>query len=139
MEQKDYVNYKQAKCLKELGFDWECGHYWILDTPIKKVHSNGYFNHNISHEALSSPTLAQAQKWLREIKGIHLSIRAGERNDIFPGRFYWKETHLPNSQEKGEQWIEWWISGRHPWFDTYEDALSDGISKMLELIINKIN
>lgn len=41
---------------------------------------------------------------------------------------------VPNSNENGSQWIDWFIYGKHPLFDTYEEALSDGLLQMLKLI-----
>ena len=142
MKHEDYVTANQARLLKELNFDWDCCSYYSNETTTD---GNVWFytqqipdNFNSSPFKTSAPTLAQAQKWLREIKGINISIIAGERNDIYHGRYYWKETFLPGFKEKGQQWIDWFIESQYPWFDTYEEALSAGLLKMLLLLNNRI-
>lgn len=143
---QSYVTFNQALLLKELGFNWTVdfyysqegapdGHVWFHPLQSRMNYNNLTEYANLKRA--SAPTLAQAQKWLREVKGINISIIAGERNDIYHGRYYWKETFLPGFKEKGQQWIDWFIKSQYPWFDTYEEALSAGLSKMLLLLTNK--
>ena len=134
MNHEDYVSFEQAQRLKELGFDWECNH-WYHPLEDKILESVDYSNHNRFERPYSAPTLSQAQKWLREVKGIAVCVQSFDSNkDPRYGNFWWKEYFLPNCEERGPQWVEWWISGNHPIFPNYEKALSDGISKMLELM-----
>lgn len=71
---EDFVTYHQAVKLKELGFDWECGAYYYIDS--KEFRGNiRPDNHNYRSEIVASaPTLSQAQKWLREVKRIMIAI-----------------------------------------------------------------
>ena len=141
MNHEDYVSFEQAQRLKELGFDWDCmkGYAHYPNENVKTFNAqeeniNGKYN----EWCYSAPTLAQAAKWLRDVKGIAVCVQSFDSNkDPRYGSFWWKEYFLPNCEERGPQWVEWWISGNHPIFPKYEEALSDGISKMLELIINK--
>lgn len=87
----------------------------------------------------SAPTLAQAHKWLREAKGIAINVIAHGRCDCRDGKYHWEEVYLPNCKENGLQWADWFIYGKHPLFDTYEQALSDGLSQMLNLINKNVN
>lgn len=134
---EEYVTSEQAKQLFELGFDWQCrGSYHALSNLRIAAYPVNYNQRDIDQRIIcSAPTLAQAQRWLREVKGIAVCVQSFDSNkDPRYGNFWWKEYYLPNCEERGPQWTEWWISGHHPIFTNYEEALSDGISKMLELM-----
>ena len=122
MTHEDYVSFKQAKDLKELGFDWECNRFYnsTLNEDI-----NGWLsceNFNNSDYSISAPTLAQAQKWLREEKKIDVIVFL--------------------SYPRGERKYHYGIHRQFPFLnyvddyhhDTYELALSAGIDKALELL-----
>ena len=131
---EDFVTYKQAVKLKELGFDWECNHYYNVDhvlcennnEPFSIFTKDTYYeNHNNDNDwstICSAPTLAQAAKWLRE-KDIcvtsNINIRGGKY------KFNWSITLF---KEGRGIWDESVI------YDTYEQALSVGIDKALNLI-----
>ena len=74
MEHEDFVTFDQAKRLNELGFDWECHEYYYNPTQriIYTYGSNCFDFDNMT----KAPTLAQAQKWLREVKGLHLWVES---------------------------------------------------------------
>lgn len=145
MNTEDYVSYPIAKSLKAAGFDWPCDHYytkedapegtvWIVPTTDRE-NFNADSDCPFCKTLCSAPTLAHAQKWLREVKGIAINVIAHDASDKYrEGKYHWMEVHQPNSNENGSQWMDWFIYGKHPLFDTYEEALSDGLSQMLELI-----
>lgn len=140
----DYVSYKLALALKKAGFCESCDHIYLRDRKSNewefadwKVDDKDYNKRTRPQLAISAPTLWQAQKWLREVKGIAINVIAHDRSDKYrEGKYHWMEVHLPNSNENGHQWMDWFIYGKHPLFDTYEEALSDGLSQMLGLIDN---
>lgn len=147
MEITDYCDYKLSLALKECGFDEPCRCCYIVD---KDTESNIEFTEYASrskwnsaeiggskypYKHISAPTLWQAQKWLREKKGIAINVIAHDCSDKYRGgKYHWMEVYLPNCNENGPQWMDWFIYGKHPLFNTYEEALSDGLSQMLELI-----
>lgn len=124
MNNEDFVSYEIAQALKKAGFDYPCYFYYTKqDTP------NGCVWHTTSEEApidynrsvyagCSMPTLAQAQKWLRETKEIYV-----EAHFLYEARF--------NTYIKSEQLNI--LSMLDPNFDTYESALSAGIEAALKL------
>lgn len=123
MSHEDYVSFEQAKALKELGFAWESTYFYDLEKPQEdKIKSKIPQDFNIMAlvSLSSAPTLSQAQKWLREVKGIDI-------------------TAVP-SQHYGVKKYRWmlnrWSPERHGWdenlYDTYEQALSAGIDKALQ-------
>lgn len=121
---EDYVSFEQAKTLKELGFDWECNHWFHPLELYKVLESVSYCNHNRFTRPYSAPTLAQTQKWLREVKGIALNILAHDG-----GGYHWESIFLPVGPEFGD-----FIGPDNNLYDTYELALSAGIDKALELL-----
>lgn len=133
MTHEYYVTFEQAKALKELGFDWRVnfyythedapdGHAWI--TPF----ANGSKNANLKDHLYSAPTLSQAQKWLREVKGILVyaspSVRKNEPITWMIG--------LVHLLDKYENKPVWWIGAlKH---DTFKHALIASIDKALEIL-----
>ena len=125
---ESYVSLEVAKLLKQAEFDWE----------IESYYNDGFFyphdltdfitlNYNALKHAnaiYSAPTLAVAQKWLREVKNIFL----------YP---------IPVHVDKKWNWRYWYIDVRDKDnteqrysvlnYITYESALEAGIKKCLEL------
>ncbi|WP_289739400.1 hypothetical protein [Paramuribaculum intestinale] len=154
MNPEDYVSYPLALALKKHGFDEPCHYGYSVKMRLepelsfgdpKMVHSKAPKNYNDNRKGIvkglefcSAVPLWQAQKWLRDRKGIAINVIAhGCHEKYREGKYHWEEIHLPNSNEKGPQWVDWFIYGKHPLFDTYEEALSDGMLQMLELIEKK--
>lgn len=150
MAHEDYVSHELAKALREAGFNWHCRAIWHYDGEdynfIEDYGATFLHIENIPHwndskvwgaRITSAPSLAQAAKWLREAKGIAINVIAHGRCDCRDGKYHWEEVYLPNCKENGLQWADWFIYGKHPLFDTYEQALSDGLSQMLNLINKK--
>lgn len=126
MKHEDNVSFEQAKDLKELGFDWECNHWYHPLEAYKVFESVSHSNHNSFDRPYSAPSLSQAQKWLREVKGIALNIIAHD------GGFYqWESIFLPKAPVP--VFIDF-IDPDNNLYDTYELALSAGIDKALELL-----
>lgn len=143
MTPEDYVSYPIAIALKKAGFDWKCDHYYCAfdnetDVRFWSIHpaqSQNGFCAPKDKVIADAPTLWQAQKWLREKKRIAINVIAHDTSDRYrEGKYHWEEAYLPNFNREGHQWADWFIYGKHPLFDTYEEALSDGLSQMLELI-----
>lgn len=142
MNNEDYCSYELSKALKACGFDAECREFYTPKGDLGRATDADDFNSlgakyqgEWFSNTISAPTLWHAQKWLREKKGIAINVIAHSCHDKYrEGKYHWEEIHLPNSNENGPQWIDWFIYGKHPLFDTYEEALSDGLSQMLELI-----
>lgn len=119
-----YVSLEVAKLLKEAGFDWEGKSYYQGEV---------FYQYSVDRERIvimnqnsapdymeqySAPTIEVAQRWLREVHGMHVYVsgfnnyRAYREGSI--GATYLTEV-----------------------FDTYEEAQEAGIKKALELILEK--
>lgn len=148
---EDYCSYELSKALKACGFDEPCNYGYSIKMHLepevsfsepKMVHSKAPKNFNDNRKGIekglsfcSAVPLWHAQKWLREKKGIAINVIAHDYRDKYvESKFHWSEVFLTDVDRSGKQWREYFIFGKHPLFDTYEEALSDGLSKMLELI-----
>lgn len=130
-----YVSLEVAKLLKEAGFDWEVNHSYpnceSLDNSCSGYMEDLSFYHNLNdgkYGGMSVPTLEVAQKWLREVKGIHLYVRPilDEHKyvvTVVVDDLTWGQVNDNNGTSKR--------------FNTYEEAQEAGIKKALELILEK--
>lgn len=85
-------------------------------------------NGNTDSQLYSAPSLAVAQKWLREVKNLVILI------DITPS--------YCNGKPMGYKFVIHVSCGNHicgEWKDTYEEAQEAGIKKALEIILEKGN
>lgn len=127
MNNEDYVSYELALKLKECGFAEPCDSYYIKDNApdgtawIVPTTDREDFNADsdcpFCKPLCSAPTLAHAQKWLREVKGIDVEIRVC----IVDGKKGYEAYVIPQYALTPAQ-------------SDYESALSAGIATALELI-----
>lgn len=142
MTDTDYVSYPLALALKKAGFDYPCYFYYTRkDSPDDHVYSTTSeeapidYNRSV-YAGCSMPTLAQAQKWLREEWGIHINVciysdystdadgKVCDRWDFWGFDLYAVSGGDMMEEGDGE-------------YDSYEQALSAGIAAALELIDNE--
>lgn len=155
MNKEDFVSHEIAVKLKELGFDWECYEFWdtsISDegTPIKirnttqeprtcVISERNSILESMGCELITAPTMAKAQKWLREIVGIYVGVNTAIQ--IRKWQFYLDDLNQHINPHDGE------LLTRCPedmqdeydkeYFDTYESALSAGITAALEILTDQ--
>lgn len=133
MTHEDFVTFEQAKSLKELGFDWECRAVYLFDSSYDNngfVYGRGFWvmDYNKTDEGYSAPTLYQAQKWLREVKKVDITITLllsyseAEKLPV-PARYYNPKLTIGIYEYK--------TIAQHC---TYEGALLEGIRVALELL-----
>lgn len=130
MDEKDFVPFETAKKLKAAGFDYPCYWYYTSENAPAGCHWVAYTGmlptkNTTENSNYSKPELYQAQKWLREVKGIAVNVIAHDG-----GKYDYDIVFLPNSADYGG------LLNRSPWCSTYEEALSEGIDDALELIKN---
>lgn len=122
---EDFVTFEQAIKFKELGFDWKCYTFYHGDNWCGLSHSGMCENHNMFEKCVSAPTLSQAQKWMREVKNIHLEIKymSNPQYEPWVGKVVIIENYpKPNTIIDIDT------------CDTYEEALSICIDKALEIL-----
>lgn len=136
---EDYASYELALKLKACGFDEPCNYGYSVKMRLepevsfgepKMVHSKAQKNYNDNRKGIekglsfcSAPTLAHAQKWLREKKGIAINVIAHDG-----GAYDYDMVFLPNAVD-----CDYPID-RATFSRTYEEALTEGIASALELI-----
>lgn len=159
MERVDHVTLEQAKELKRLGFDWKCGYrcaiqdieyeYWngqeycVRDAyegeslhPEAEERVVGYeyieegIEHPITEDDLDEfvvyvPTLCDAATWLRDKHHLAVLVKLNGVRTMWFSEVWTMTTNGPVYHEHGVL------------FDSYEEALSNGISKALELLADK--
>lgn len=131
----DYVTYQQAVKLKKLGFDWECCDCFVegviaqaqLQHYVNPVKWNsakiGGSKYPLTH--ISAPSITLAAKWLREIYMVHILVGYS----LFNKQWYCDLLALDESVDIPEKYID-----PYDYCPTYEMALSDGISNVLEIL-----
>lgn len=120
-----YVSLETAKILKKAGFDWEIDSLYQVypEEPVRfEVDSKFQYNWNIHSNIISAPTLAVAQKWLREIKGYA----------VYPTRGGYKIYVLDENDSAG-------FSNTYVLNSTlsYDAAIEAGIKVCLDLILKE--
>lgn len=127
METTDYCSYELSKALKACGFDEPCDHYYCAfdnetDVRFWGIHpaqsQNGFTNPD-GKVIADAPTLAHAQKWLREERDVDIELIVYL---VDAKREYRPYILLPTNLIACNTYKQ------------YEQALQEGIKAALELI-----
>lgn len=115
---EELISFETAKLAKEKGFNEDCEYNYDMNGEI---HHIGKQNHNSHQLKISAPTQSLLQRWLREIKQIDIcvnSVRFTGHEEI--GYYtYSIKSIVPTKNYR---------------FDTYEQALEEGLKQALTLI-----
>lgn len=129
MNNEDYCSYEISKALKAAGFDEPCDHYYCAfdnetDVRFWSIHpaqsQNGFTNPD-GKVIADAPTLAHAQKWLREKKKLHCQVLLNGVRSMY----FWQVRELVGNGKYADSTHQ---------YDVYEDAMADCISAALDLI-----
>lgn len=124
-----YVSLEVANLLKEAGFKWFINSAYrdgvlMHQGNLLCDNFNGkQYENPARHEFFSAPTLDIAQRWLREVHHLHITIFSSSQES-----WMFRIT-------KPHQKLEDGIYGED--YYTYEEALEAGIKKALEIILEK--
>jgi len=124
-----YVSLEVAKLLKEAGFKWFINSTYrdgvlMHQGNLLCDNFNGKQYENAArHEFFSAPTLDVAQRWLREVHHLHITIFSSSQES-----WMFRITKQHQSLEEG-------VYGED--FYTYEAAQEAGEKNALELILKK--
>lgn len=117
---EDFVTYRQAKTLKELGFDWKTHAFYNKEGDLYSSDNPDYWNDEIWNE-FSAPTLEQTQKWLRETKELVVIVLFSPKDKGYYWRLFYEQTIITGG---------WVIE----YCNTYEKALLEGINDALKIL-----
>lgn len=133
---ESYVSERTAKMLKAVGFDWFTTYVY---EDGKLVPGNIFATDEQRKKELAAPTLAVAQRWLREVKRRWVSVECehaaglqedgmsmflAELFDTYDGYWYVSDWHQNVRRYRKAE------------YSTYEEALEAGIYECL-ILINK--
>lgn len=93
MNKEAYVSFQIAKLLKEKGFDWKCLAVYVKSEETSILHVTDTlldYNDNSVKQCISCPTQQMACRWLREEKGMYISV-VPDFNEYgeYPDDLYW--------------------------------------------------
>jgi len=129
---ESYVSLETAKLLKQAGFDWETIKAYGQDEGLYGTICISR-NFNAEKGFIAAPSLAVAQKWLREIRHRSIEVKSFVDGTV---------------DNRGKWWI-WHVYDFNPpidWvllmssdcrYSTYEEAQEASIKKALEIILEK--
>ena len=106
LTEKDYCDYDTCVALDELG------------CPITKW---------ISGDVVSTFTLYEAQKWLREEKGIDICLEVNTKNNRLSDKYYTVCISYMSRIKREYQYL-------NENFNSYEEALLEGIKGAIKLL-----
>jgi len=124
------TSYEQAKKIKEAGFDWETMYAYngIMKDKKPFLFKEDYFKDwNYEEYSYSAPTVALALKWFRDKKNSVAYV--SHANYHAPGKGNIEKWYNSKSVKKYEH-----RCSEIELFDTYEEAESALLDKLLELI-----
>lgn len=153
---EELVSFEVAQLLKARGFKCECANTYRIGDNIFKdelLESDGKliylledyeplnFCHNEHWCYASAPTQSLAQKWLREVHGIHITI---DHIDTTTEYYYdytlvTKNDREYNDEDFVDQAKHHYNYGKEFQYNTYEEALEEGLKNALILIKNELN
>ena len=130
---EDYVSFEVAKLLKEKGFNADTEHdmWYVVEKFSTGCHWNSctYKVGDITREydekcCITMPTLQMAMKWLREVHHLHIIPEISDVSRLNPQYYVviWLTT------PKRESYML-------ELFDSYEEAVEEGIKYCLENLI----
>lgn len=121
----ELVTYEVAKLAKEKGFDVDCEAFYYDDGFLQYARFENWNGRYLNK--FSAPTQSLLQRWLREEKGIHISVEYEWVEGVDDWTF-WSYIKKINNAKVVNDAIK---SG----FNTYELALEDALKYALEKLV----
>lgn len=146
---EDFCSYELSKALKACGFDEPCHYHYDCDRGSHIIEPNYTTNDgedcqyitaddlledNNGWQYCSAPTLAHAQKWLREKYGLHVvGLPCMDSASDTDGQVCdeWQFWFFDIMQVSTARFL---VNGEGR-FDSYEQALTEGIKSCVENLL----
>lgn len=146
---ESYVSLETAKMLKKVGFDWGCEHCYFNDEFDEDLYEPDNFL-DCTYQ-IAAPTLAVAQRWLREVKGKRFYITPkyyshfNDNGEYTHESFAWYNGSCDDFDDLEACYIEGLKRGDKVNEDgiiegvrkTYEEVLEEGIQKCLTILLEE--
>lgn len=143
--QEELISFETAVLAKEKGFNWKVRcHYRDGHAYTKELICGGSLYNMNSHEEqelwitnlYSAPTQGLLQKWLREVRGIHITIDHVDNTTEF--YYDYSVVNRNNREYQDEDMTDQAKRINHYTkeyqFDTFEEALEIALQEALKLI-----
>lgn len=117
---EDYIEFKTAKLAKEKGFEQTGDRLYGINTRDNKPHYWTNHRYTPTKDEYVAPTQTLLQKWLRT-KEIFVYVIPEDHGSFRYEFFDEGASYFPEPSD-------------HVYFDTWEEALEDGLQKALKLI-----
>ena len=129
--EKEFVSYKTALALKELGFDEKCFYHYeyhserLCEDKAFLIAGNGnkYYKDTNMEKSVNAPTFHQAFRFFREkynrLHTVNIDLSNNLKDKVF---VYTIEDHLGSIVDRSEE------------YKTYEEAESACLNKLIEMI-----
>ena len=126
----ELVTYGVAKLAKEKGFNEGCLFYYQNGV----TESDGCYNHyNMGNKNIcSAPTQSLLQRWLREEKGVHITI---DRDLDFNEKDYIYEWQASQRKDLGDGCYRVINENDMEFYSTYVEALEKALKYALENLV----
>jgi len=126
--EKEFVTYKQALAVKELGFDEKCLTYYyneiLVFTPIPSLNTNSFWVGK-DNNFITVPLKQQVFRWFREKHGWYANLSSWIHEPEL-GTYHEYEIYGNPNGVYGEDK-----------YDTYEEAENACIDKLIEIAKQK--
>ena len=148
LTEKDYCDYETCVALKELGYNRGAYAYYFpnhKEDLIFNTHQmrgcsinemlkgyNTYPKDVMGHELIDAPTMWEAQKFLREEKGIFVYIDVPWKTD---GGLGWSHFCCNKPMTEGDEEVCFASGG---FYDSYEEALIEGIKASVKIFEGEV-
>ena len=127
LTEKDFCDYETCVALKEMGYKGISRFFYATkESPLRRYSYDQILTTRIANAVghTLAISLYVAQKWLREEKGIHISIDYDE--------FEWSYCLFDCSKKHYKQ-----LSNCRMYFKSYEEALLNGIKVSVDFLKEK--
>lgn len=139
MEHEPHVSLDTANLLKQAGFDWNCQGFYkenVFYSGSIEYCSNYHYQESVYAK---TPSLYVAQRWLREVKRIFITVSVyaviEQGHEITDSDKF--SVYAETWDSQSEFWNKWSSIFEIDDFNTYELALEAGIKRALEIILEK--
>ena len=144
---KDYCDYDTCVALKKLGYKVPTSAYYMphhkdliwVSNPFRGGYvTDCFYSHNslpkdvMTANFIDAPTLWEAQKWLREEKKMDVLIELETKDIHLSSKYYSIYISYMSSFKREFSYIS-------KNFDSYEDALSEGLREAVKILKEKLN
>jgi hypothetical protein len=139
---EEFCTYEQALALKQLGFDEPCFGFYklkhsniyyntIVQTQIHKFRNNTQLNfYSDLKEKIAAPLKQQVFRWFREKYELFPNFHKNELTD----KYRYDEIKNTETYEVLYDSMDYYFNVE---FETYEEAESGCIDKLIEIVKNK--